>query len=303
MGKKVLITGGSYVEGKNWIEQIFPGCELVNLGRSAAGNKFVSDSVINTIDLANPPDFVFIVWSNITYVDFQLPLTDTAQTLFDEYKFYGIINNVGYWFPGGNKFTSVMQDNYKNIKSDVWPDVETLDDFINLPTEIQEECYKSKLFWFDSLTLDGRIQNYAMTQYMNGRGYLEELSFRSIVACCDFLNLHKIPYRFTFVENPFGKRVKSFGKLPKTHKLFDRINWKNYIARTPYEYGVDKDLLDTDDYHLTVDGYNQWAQSISNQFLEAEPSTIANWLQQIANFVQEKKRARLLKDQDPYIYK
>ena len=302
MGKKVLVTGGSYVEGKNWIKQIFPDHDVVNLARSSAGNKFVSDSIVNTIDLADPPDFVFIVWSNISFIDIQLPLNNTTKSLFDNYKFYGTINIIGYWFPGGNKF-SVLTESYKKIKDESWPDIRTLEDFINLPTEIQQECYKSKLFWFDPLTLEGRIQNLTMAQYASDLAYREELSFNHIVACCDFLNQHKIPYRFTFVENPFGKRTKSFGKLSKSHRLFNRISWRNYIARTPYEYGVDKDLLASDNYHLTKDGYNQWARSISSQFLEAEPSCIADWLQKIANFVQEKKRARLLEDQDPYIYK
>jgi hypothetical protein len=302
MLKKVLITGGSYVEGKNWIKQIFPDSDVTNLARSAAGNKFVSDSVVNTIDLANPPDFVFIVWSNLSFIDLEIPLTDTTRSLFDQYKFYGIINNLGYWFPGGNKFAG-LRDNYKNIKDSSWPDIETLDDFINLPLDIQQECYKANLLWYDPLSFEGRIWNFAMIQYMNNRAYQEELTFNHIVACCDFLDHHKIPYRFTFVENPFGKRYKSFGRLSKKHRLFGRINWRNYIARTPYEYGVDKDLLDTDNYHLTNDGYEQWAQSISNQFLEAEPSMVAHWLQRIADYVQEKKRSRLLKDQDPYIYK
>lgn len=303
MGKKILITGGSYVEGKDWIKQIFPDCDLVNVARVGAGNKFVADSVVNTIDLANPPDFVFIVWSNITYVDVQLPMTDTTKDEFARYPYYGVIDDIGYWFTGGNKFTDVMRNNYKNIRAEHWPELETVDDFINMPQDIQRECFESGLLWYDPLTLEGRIQNYVMTQYMHNRAYVEDLSFNHITACCDFLNHHKIPYRFTFVENPFGKRYKSFGKLSKTHRLFDRITWKNYIPRTPYEYGVEKDLLSHDNYHLTYDGYDQWARSIANQFLEAEPSTIANWLQRIAIFVQEKKRARLLNDQDPYIYK
>lgn len=303
MGKKVLITGGSYVHNRDWIQQIFPKCDLVNLARPGAGNKFVSDSIVNTIDLSDPPDFVFIVWSNISYIDLQIPLTETAKSYFSKYNYRGIINDVGYWFSGGNKFSQALKDNYKNIKSESWPDLDTIDDFINLPIDIQQECYNSNLFWYNPLTFEGRVTNFAMTQYMTNRTYLEDLSFNHITACCDFLDHHKIPYRFTFVENPFGKRYKSFGKLSKTHRLFDRITWKNYIPRTPYEYGVEKGLLCHDNYHLTDDGYDQWARSISNQFLEAEPSIVAIWLQKIATYVQEKKRARLLNDQDPYIYR
>lgn len=303
MNKKVLVTGASYVYGKNWIKQIFPKYDVINLSRTAAGNKFISDSVVNTIDLSDPPDFVFIVWSSPTFIDLQLPLTDTTKLVLQRHRLYGIINDIGYWFSGGNRFTELPK-NYKNIRSESWPDVETVDDFINLPGNIQHECYNDNLFWYDPMSADGKIQNFSMLQYMNNRAYQEDLSFNHIVACCNFLDHHKIPYRFTFVENPFGKRYKSFGKLSKTHKLFDRIKWRNYIAQTPYEYGVDKDLLeDKDNYHLTNDGYDRWAKSISNQFLEAEPSLVANWLQKIANFVQEKKRSRLLKDQDPYIYK
>jgi len=302
MSKKILITGGSYVEGLNWIKQIFPEHDVTNLARSGAGNKFISDSVVNTISLSDRPDFVVIVWSNLSFVDLQLPLTDTTKSLFEQYKYYGVINNVGYWFSGGNKFIELC-NNYENIRAQSWPDIKTVDDFINLPIDIQQECYDADLLWYNPATVEGRIQNFVMMQYMNNRVYHEELAFNHIVSCCNFLDHHKIPYRFTFVENPFGKGHKSFGRLPKDHRLFGRINWRNYIARTPFEYGLEKDLLRSDKYHLTADGYDQWARSISNQFLEAEPSLVAGWLQKIADFFQEKKRSRLLNDQDPYIYR
>ena len=302
MSKKILITGGSYVEGQNWIKQIFPKHDIINLARSGAGNKFISDSVVNTIDLSDLPDFVVIVWSNLSFVDLQLPLTDTTKSLFEQYKYYGVINNVGYCFSGGNKFTELC-NNYENIRVESWPNIETVDDFINLPIDIQQECYNADLLWYNPLSVEGRIQNFAMIQYMNNRAYHEELTLNHVVSCCDFLDHHKIPYRFTFDKNPFGKEYKSFGRLPKEHRLFGRINWRNYIARTPFEYGFERGLLLPDNCHLTVDGSEQWARSIRNQFLEAEPSLVAIWLQRIADFFQEKKRSQLLKDQDPYIYR
>jgi hypothetical protein len=307
MNNTVIVSGGSYVQGMPWCYDLFPEAEILNLARSGTGNRYIADSIISAIDPQHPPKAVFIVWSNINNVDVLLPVNSTTTQLVTDHGYYGKINSTYYYFSGGNKFVPHIANNYLNIKQSDWPTVVTVDDYINLPQNIQEECKEHQLFWFKKNTLEEKIQNYIMVQYLSSTKYHEDSSYNSIVTCQNFLELHKIPYQFTFVENPFGRRNKQFGKLTKTHKMYSQINWSKYISNTPYEYGLKYNLIGTDGYHLTVNGFNQWAQSMKSMILLDNNLQSTNPIKKIYARIKleirYRQRLRDSRDEDPYIYK
>jgi hypothetical protein len=263
----ILFAGDSFVANSRWPTYLFPESTIINLAKTAAGNTFIADSIIHAIDITNLPDFVFILWGTITKIDITLPVTESTSNNIKKWEFYGKIDQTYYVFTGGDKFNSVIRNNYKNIKDTTWPAVETVEEYLKLPNTTQKYCEDAGLYWPTYPTIEDKIFKYALIQYANNLGHLENITYKSMIACQSFLESNNVPYRFGFTVNPFnGKHVDKLGRLCKQNNLYNKINWKNYIELSPHDYGVDNNCLDNDQFHLTPSGIINWAKSIKNYF-------------------------------------
>lgn len=255
---KILVNGGSYM-ASGWPNLAFPHGAVTNLARSAAGNTYIAAKTIAAIDVDAPPDFVLLIWSSIKNIDVKMPNIRATQEFLQHYEFHGTVQDTLYFFSGGDKTSPLLKNNYTQIKAESWPSVHCIDDYLRLPEEIKQECAEAGLFPAARHSLAEIVQNYIMLQQADQSSHLEDVTYHGMINCQSLMEHWKIPYVFTFVENPFGGRVRQFGGLTKNNPLYKKINWQNYIANTPYEYGLKHGLLSDDNYHLTSDGMVQWA--------------------------------------------
>lgn len=262
--KNVIVAGNSFVENSAWPATLFPNANIRNLGKIAAGNRYVCDSILHSVDLDNPPDMVFMVWSPVTHIDILLPnrsmIIDAIQD-----QHHAELGEVCYFFTSGDKFTKLISNNYKNIKDQSWPEVVSVEDYLSLPDWIQQECVNTNVVTRGKNAVQERIQNYAMLQYLSGYKHFEETTYTTMILCHSFLEAHNIPYRFTFIADPFdGHHSKRLGELNKNHRLYRYINWTNYIKDCLYEFGAEHKLLENDNFHLSTNGQVQWAEKIKS---------------------------------------
>jgi hypothetical protein len=261
---KIIVSGCSYTEKQTWPSVLFPDQTILNLGRSGAGNRYIADSITTSIVLEKP-ESVFVLWSGINRVDTIVPVHKQTDILVNEY--HGKLNDAYYYFSGGDNFKQVIQDNYQNIKADHWPSITTIDDFLELPKAIQQECIEQDLFEIDANTVVGKLQLYNMLQYLSNHKYLENLTYQSILLCQSLLEQYDINYQFGFIYNPFDSGNQTqFGTLSKQNPMYGCITWDNYVTITPYEFGIKHNLLSDDNFHLTKDGMNCWAEEIKKYF-------------------------------------
>jgi len=262
---KILISGDSFVYEQSWPSRLFSDSEVSNLSKHSAGNVYIADSIINNIDSADHPKFVFILWGTITKLDITLPITDATKKIISNWKEYGKINQTFYMFTGGDKFTSVIKKNYSHIKDKHWPDVNTINEYLNLPLTMQEGCESANLFWFDQNTIEKKIQQYAMLQYARNSSHLEDITYKSMILCQSYLEMNRIPYKFAFTVDPFDKmHFDKLGGLSKENPYYNKINWNNYIDIPCHNYGKKNNYLDSDRFHLTEEGMNNWVDKIKN---------------------------------------
>ena len=258
-----LVSGCSFTNGHEWPVAMFPDASITNRGRSGAGNAYIGRSIVNAIDLKHPPKHVFILWSGINRFDCTIPVTNLDNALAEEFHYHGTVDSAHYLFSGGNNFNNRFKDNYQRIADPTWPTVTTVDDYLALPADSQQELIDNDLFEFKNNTPLGMVQNYIMLQYQHNPEYFEDLSYQNIMLCQTFLEHHGIPYNFSFIADPFDRgNYKQMGTLTKNHSLYHCINWEKYVKLTPYEYGVRHNLLSYDSFHLTKDGMCQWATEV-----------------------------------------
>lgn len=251
MPKKILISGCSYTENASWPSVLFPGDNIVNLGRSAAGNQFIAESILESIYLSSPPDMVFILWSGINRVDVPLPKNDITFQFAKQWKYFGELKYCLMLFSGGDYVNANIENSYNAIADPTWPKVKNLDEFLSLGSWNQ-------LF----RNLENEIQTFVSTQYLQSPGYLSSKTLKSMDQCLGFLERHNIDYRFGFIANPLDKNNQTqFGYLEKDY-LYDRINWSKYVTLNPYEFGVRHNYMSDDSFHLTNEGMEHWASEI-----------------------------------------
>jgi len=270
---KILISGCSYTQHAEWPAYLWPNATITNMASSGSSNQYISDSIIQSIDLNNKPDSVFILWTGLDKLDLVLPVSTLTTTLAKTHRFYRKINNSYYFHDGGNKFHGNLTKCYKQIKDDSWPEVNDLIDFFALTPAIRQECHNANILPISHYDQDD-LEHYLQITFMLYRLYhkhdnkfFNDVSLSAIANCGTFLEHHKIPYRFSFCADVFSKHAAySQGRIDKTNPNFARIAWDKYIKLTPYEFGLKYDLMDSDDFHLTADGMKQWADQI-RQFL------------------------------------
>lgn len=279
---KILISGCSFTEHRNWPNLIFDSKKhsIKNLGRSAAGNNYISNSITGNLDYK--PDFVFILWSGINRIDLRVPDSQTMREFssIDEkilgYKWDTIKNSLYYFSGGGINIDLDWVGGYNNIKDDSWPEITSVKQWFELPDSIKQECLNAEI----NLSAVGGKPNlakfyhqYFLTQNIGSgenQKYRSELSFQQVVNCQNLLEKLHIPYRFSFIYDIFSEHHRySLGKAIKEH-YYQYIDWSKYINLNPYDYGIKHDLLEIDGFHLTEDGFNRWGLELA-EILKTQP--------------------------------
>ena len=269
----IIVSGCSYTEGHDWPEHLWPNSTVTNLAKSGASNQYISDSVIQSIDLDNKPDFVFILWTGLNKLDMVLPVSPLTTELATQHKYYGKVGSSYYFFDGGNKYVHELTQCYKQIKDQSWPAINDLLDFFALNDGIKQECHDADILPVSKFNPDN-LEHYLHSAFILYRLYhtqdnkfFNDASLKAIANCVTFLEHNQIPYKFGFFADVFGKHADLVqGRIDKTNCNFSRIVWDKCVKLTPYEYGLKYDLMNDDGFHLTTAGMKQWADQIK-QFL------------------------------------
>jgi hypothetical protein len=263
--RQILVSGCSYTAQAVWPKILYPDSNIINLGKPGAGNQYIAASVMNQIYTNKKIDCVFIMWTCINRVDLALPANPIIKNYVDNYKFGAQVGNTFYIFSGGNKYTSVLLDNYKNIKNSDWPNITSIDDYVNLPIDIISECEIAGIFSEQPNTLGIIIHKSMMLNYLNNNQYFEDNTYMNIINCHNLLEKHKIPYYFSWSYDAFDPVWKKFaGCLSKLHHLYNYIDWNKYIDLPAMDHGIMAGLLHEDGTHLADRGY-QWANDVLNK--------------------------------------
>jgi len=265
---KLLVSGCSYTENQSWPSFLFAPkqYEIVNLGKAAAGNNYIANSIMFNAD--TKPNFVYILWSGINRTDFRVPNSSVfAKKIAGNYRSV-VVGNSKYFLSGH----AVDPDKgwlagYNNIKLPEWPEITSLQDWFDLPESIKLECLQHKIH----LSSHGGKENmaafchqYFLTQHLDiGKEYRSEQTFQNLVNCFNLLEKFNIPYRFSFIYDIWNPNEYFAHGLATKNKYYNFIDWSKFINLPPYQYGIKYDLLDQDGYHLTRAGMNQWAGEIS----------------------------------------
>ena len=263
--KKFLVSGCSFTHNQPWPDHLVStNFTIKNLGRSGAGNNYISNSITANIDWK--PDFVFVLWSGIN----RLELRTSTSEVYNKFLYKGSpeLLNSTYWISGGiNDIEKNWIGAYNQMRDPSWPDIVNLSDWFNLPSYIKQECIDNKI----DLSIRGGesnvpafVEQYHMLQYIQrNQHYYSELTFQHVMNCFNMLEKFNIPYKFSFIYDIFADHNNNFlGQAVKEH-YYKFINWNHYIDFTPFEYGLRNDLLSADGFHLTKDGYSQWGTEVS----------------------------------------
>jgi hypothetical protein len=277
MNNKIVVTGCSYTDHADWPEALFSQDIIVNLGKSGAGNRYISDSITRSIDPKDPPDFVFVLFSGVNRREVIVPINSKTKKIADLYRFYGILDDSIYIFSGGDKYNKSIVDCYNRIKDlELWPAINSCDEFLELPAIIKQECIQRGIIPFADWSIDQLVHSALMINYFLNPTFLQTQTYRAIIDCQTFLEKHNIPYVFSFFYNPFDwDYSKQFGCLDKKHILYQQVNWDKFITQFPFETGIEFELLDEDGVHLSKQGQLRWASQIAktvNKELKSDKS-------------------------------
>lgn len=114
--------------------------------------------------------------------------------------------------------------------------------------------------------MNSPLSKYFESQYkpMNF-DYLEEQGVEPVIECLTKLEQSKKRYLWGWIyDTTQDYSMTSFGhSLGKIHRKWHEFEQFSHtkIESTPLEYCKENNLLDQDDFHPTIDGYNQFARS------------------------------------------
>lgn len=267
---KILVSGCSYTENAVWPNELFPDANIINLARSGAGNRYISDSITKTINPKKPPNFVFALFSGVNRSEAIVPANPKVNEFAKVYEYYGTLDESVYFFSGGEKYNRLITSAYNRIKGTApWPVISSCDEFLTLPQHIKQECLDSGIVHFNDWGISQFVHSALMLNYFKNETFLQQQTYRAVIDCQTFLKKHNIPYVFSFFYNPFDiAYANHFGCLNKQHKLYDQVDWDKFIKVYPFETGIEYDLLADDDVHLRKEGQIVWSNQILKRVIE-----------------------------------
>lgn len=266
MPKRILISGCSYTNNAIWPSLLWPQHHVINLGRPGAGNRYISESIIKSIDRADPPDAVFALFSGVNRSDVLVPKNAATQLVAREYKWHGEIKNSLYFFSGGDQYNDLIANNYNRIRDDSWPTVSNFDDFLDLPPELIQESINSGIVTFSQFNRTQLVHHAMMINYLSNQSFLIDNTYFAIVNLQTWLERLKIPYMFSFIYDPFDTDYrKLFGTLDATNSWHKHVAWDKFVDIHPLEIGLEYDLLQHDGIHITPEGQAKWVELIQTK--------------------------------------
>lgn len=268
MSRLIYVSGCSFTHGASWVNNLFENDSVENFAAVGAGNCYIADSIIHFINKNKKPDYVFALFSGINRVDTVVPYSNLVKNSLETIQLrHAVLGSSAYFFSGGDRYTKLVKDNYKNINQFQWPEVNSIEDFYTLSQEQQQHCVNSNIFWWQDSGIENIINSYTMLQYLNNSEFLSDQTYQAIERFQNCLYRHNINYNFGFIHDPFDRgHHKHLGFLNKHSSRYHSIDWSKYVKISPYEFGVKHNLVSADGFHICPEGMNKWADSIKQFF-------------------------------------
>ena len=226
-----LLAGCSYVDNSNFPaiafgREIYWSHKSKIIAMGGAGNQYIAQTILDNVTCDTTG--VFVLWSGLSRIDVQLPLEMDHDV---ENYWHRTYSKRSVWFHSGGY-------------GGTWHSITNP---------------KSKY--------ERYIHSYLKAQYTPlNWNYLADISFVAISGALNMLERKGIQYRFGFIYDFFqdysSKTTSLSGAVDRDHYMLDHIPWEKCISSTPYEFCRDNNLLDTDDFHPSPDGYKQWWQKV-----------------------------------------
>jgi hypothetical protein len=231
----LLLSGCSYVDNYDFPSIAF-GKPVYHKHRckitawSGAGNHYISRSILD--NLTPDVDRVFVLWSGLCRIDLEVPVESSDD--FVSYFEGTPVHTVGQttWFHSGGYDGTWC--NWTRTK------------------------YKKYIY------------DYMKSQYrpLNWK-YLAQKSLQHVAGCLNTLEAKGIEYRFGFIHDIFrdysNTQQSLGGPVSRDEPLLNLINWDKCLSSTPYEYCTERNLLASDNFHPTHEGYTSWWDSVRNE--------------------------------------
>jgi hypothetical protein len=262
---KVVVSGCSFTEGAAWPEVLFPNDHIINLGRAGAGNTYIAESVLHAVYHEPDVQSVFMVFSGINRTDIMVPNTPGMQQFLEQHKYGATLGSRCYVFSGGDKFSSLILRNYPRIKDPAWPDVQTIDQYLELPANIRKECIEMEIVEWRHRDYYDILYHACMLNHLDNPDFLSDRTYLNLIAVFDALERRNIPYHFTFCGDVFDRDFQTFlGNLDPRSPYYGMIDWRRYISCTPWEHGIETNQLNVDGIHPSLDGQRSWATKLKS---------------------------------------
>ena len=118
----------------------------------------------------------------------------------------------------------------------------------------------------DDSGLPKHYSAYLKDQYVSCNWeYLSSKSLLQIATCLSLLEKKQIEYTFGFIYDIFANnedQASLGGAVSRNNPILDLIPWDKCIPSTPYEFCKTRNLLSSDNFHPSEQGYQQWADSV-----------------------------------------
>ncbi len=262
---KVVVSGCSFTEGAAWPEVLFPDRDVINLGRAGAGNIYIADSILHAVHHHRDVQEVFVVFSGINRTDIMVPNTPGMQRFLEQHRYGATLGSRCYVFSGGDKFSSLILRNYARIRDPDWPNISTIDEYLELPAHIREECIDMDIVEWRHRDYYDIIYHACMLNHLDNRDFLSDRTYLNLINLFDALEHRQIPYHFTFCGDVFDRDFQTFlGNLNQDSPYHAMIDWQRYIACTPWEHGIETNLLNVDGIHPSREGQISWAKKLKS---------------------------------------
>ena len=242
---KILISGCSFTKwpeypgGPNicWPKYL-TGQNITNVAEAAAGNQYISDSVVRGT-LADNYDLVLVMWTGVSRLDYLTNIEDLNwNALFDSYGFYRRLphNKLGYIFSGGQMGTW-----FKNpVAHKMFYEMYKVSSELSLAAINLMEIVKCQGY------LKSKNVNYRFMSYVDYWNDLKELS----------------------PNGDFG--VAGF---PEVQDLIKEIDFSKWIfdggTRCIYDVAKDMNSFQPDGFHPGDAANQYWADLITKEILSA----------------------------------
>jgi hypothetical protein len=222
---KVLVAGCSFAENITaTIKQRIPTAAITNLARSAAGNKYIADSVV-IATTENKFDVVYVSWSGLSRHD--VCINAEHKELFKDWSAQTVLSGRHYVFTGGvggwdhhnHTFADMMFKNHHK--------------FVD-----HEQLYYNSIL-----------------EIVKTQGYLKSLGIPVYYTC--MLN------QFVADPAVMTRHTCEYGatRFPSLQKLIDQIDFTNWILEDQlgmFENCDRLNLLAEDQFHPNDQGYGYW---------------------------------------------